>query len=305
MGYKRAGFEVIGNVELDKSANAAYVKNLNPKYNFCMDLRDFNKIESLPAELYELDILDGSPPCTTFSMLGKREANWGKAKKFREGQKLQTLDDLFFVFLETVKKLHPKIVITENVKGLIQGKAKGYVNQILHEFKKLDYDVQIFQLNVAFMDVPQVRERIFFVANNQHLPPLQLNFNNPVIPFKAVRSDSGIEIKDGLTKKRLEYMLPTDTMIADITLRVEKRWSGYGSKIYQDDRVASTLTSQGWFVRAYDKRRCTNEDFINISTFPQDYDFDKVSVKYLCAMSVPPNMLANIATEIYRQWLSR
>ncbi len=305
MGYKRAGFEVIGNVELDKSANAAYVKNLNPKYNFCMDLRDFNQIESLPAELYELDILDGSPPCTTFSTLGKREAHWGKAKKFREGQKLQTLDDLFFVFLETVKKLRPKIVIAENVKGLIQGNAKGYVNQILREFKKLDYDVQMFQLNAAFMDVPQVRERIFFIANNQHFPPLQLNFNNPVIPFKAVRSDSGVEIKNGLMKKRLEYMLPTDTMIANIILRVENRWSCFGSKIFQDDRVAATLTSTGSFIRAYDKMRLSREDIVNISTFPQDYDFDKAPVRYLCAMSVPPNMTANIVTEIYRQWLSR
>ena len=134
LGYKRAGFEVIGNVEIDKSANAAYVKNLQPKYNFCMDLRDFNELENLPPELYELDILDGSPPCTTFSVLGKREANWGKAKKFREGQKLQTLDDLFFVFLDTVKKLRPKIVVAENVKGLIQGNAKGYVNLILKGF---------------------------------------------------------------------------------------------------------------------------------------------------------------------------
>ncbi len=303
MGYKRAGFEVIGNVELDKSANAAYVKNLNPKYNYCMDLRNFNELESLPTELYALDILDGSPPCTTFSVAGKREAHWGKSKKFREGQKLQTLDDLFFVFLETVKKLRPKIVIAENVKGLILGNAKGYVNQILHEFKKLDYDVQIFQLNAAFMDVPQVRERIFFIANNQHFSRLQLNFNNPVIPFKAVRSDSGVEINGELTKKRLEYMSPTDTSLADIIVRKENRWSSFCSKIYQDDRVAPTLTHSGIAIRACDKTYLSNADYVNISTFPQDYEFDKASVRYLCAMSVPPNMMANIATEIYRQWL--
>ncbi|MBQ9487100.1 MAG: DNA cytosine methyltransferase, partial [Selenomonadaceae bacterium] len=157
LGYKRAGFEVIGNVEIDKSANAAYVRNLQPKYNYCMDLREFNALDNLPAELYELDILDGSPPCTPFSTSGKREKHWGVEKKFREGQKLQTLDDLFFVFLETVKKLRPKIVIAENVKGLIQGNAKGYVNQILHGFENLGYDVQIFQLNAAFMNVPQAR----------------------------------------------------------------------------------------------------------------------------------------------------
>lgn len=108
MGYKRAGFKVLGNVEIDKKINEMYVKNFNPKYNFNMDLREFNLLENLPQELYQLDILDGSPPCSTFSMAGVREKAWGKEKRFREGQKLQTLDDLFFVFLDTVKKIKSK-----------------------------------------------------------------------------------------------------------------------------------------------------------------------------------------------------
>ena len=63
MGYKRAGFDVIGNVEIDPKINAMYVKNHQPKFNYCMDLRDFNKLKELPEELFSLDILDGSPPC--------------------------------------------------------------------------------------------------------------------------------------------------------------------------------------------------------------------------------------------------
>ena len=62
MGYKRAGFKVIGNVEIDVAMNKMYLKNFNPTYNYNMDLRDFNKLEDLPEELYRLDILDGSPP---------------------------------------------------------------------------------------------------------------------------------------------------------------------------------------------------------------------------------------------------
>lgn len=110
MGYKLAGCEVIGNLEIDPKMNELYVKNHNPKYNFCMDIRDFNKIpdNELPNELFGIDILDGSPPCTTFSMAGEREDGWGKKKKFREGQKEQTLDDLSFVFIETVKKIKSK-----------------------------------------------------------------------------------------------------------------------------------------------------------------------------------------------------
>lgn len=48
MGYKRAGFEVIGNVEIDPKMNAMYCKNHHPKYNYCIDLREFNKLDDLP-----------------------------------------------------------------------------------------------------------------------------------------------------------------------------------------------------------------------------------------------------------------
>ena len=95
-----------------------------------MDIREFNKLDDLPKELYNLDILDGSPPCTTFSMAGDREDSWGKKKKFREGQAEQTLDDLSFVFIDTVRKLTPKCVIMENVEGLLLGEAWSYVQRI-------------------------------------------------------------------------------------------------------------------------------------------------------------------------------
>ena len=86
MGYKLAGCDVIGDLELDARMNKVYVKNHHPKYNFLMDIRDFNKKEDLPEELYNLDILDSSPPCSLFSMAGVREEGWGKEKKFQIGR---------------------------------------------------------------------------------------------------------------------------------------------------------------------------------------------------------------------------
>lgn len=100
-----------------------------------MGIQEMNKLYNLPAELYNLDILDGSPPCSTFSMAGQREENWGKNKKFREGQTSQVLDDLFFEFIDLAKILKPKIVIAENVKGLVMGNAKGYVNMIVKKIR--------------------------------------------------------------------------------------------------------------------------------------------------------------------------
>lgn len=182
MGYKLAGFDVIGCNEIDPKMNAMYVNNHHPKYNFNIDIRDLINW-GLPDELYNLDILDGSPPCSVFSMAGKREKGWGIEKTFREGQKKQRLDDLFFYFIDLAKKLKSKVVVAENVRGLLLKKAKGYVNEILKRFDKAGYDVQIFLLNSAKMGVPQTRERTFFIARRKNLnfPKISFNFNeNPI-----------------------------------------------------------------------------------------------------------------------------
>lgn len=78
MGYKLAGYELVGNLEIDPKKNAAYVKNHHPKYNYAEDIRKFRMREDLPQELYELDVLDGSPPCLTFSMAGSRDDKWAR-----------------------------------------------------------------------------------------------------------------------------------------------------------------------------------------------------------------------------------
>jgi DNA (cytosine-5)-methyltransferase 1 len=61
-------------------------------------------------------------------MAGNREKDWGKEKVFREGQAQQVLDTLFFDFIDLAKKLQPKVVIAENVKGLLIGEAKSYID---------------------------------------------------------------------------------------------------------------------------------------------------------------------------------
>lgn len=304
MGYKRAGFEVIGNVEIDPKINAIYLENNHPKYNYCMDLREFNKKDDLPEELYHLDILDGSPPCSTFSMAGSREDAWGKEKKFREGQEMQTLDDLFFVFLETVEKLKPKIVIAENVTGLIKGNAKGYVNEIIKRFHRAGYEVQLFHLNSALMDVPQARERVFFIANNQHYPKLKLQFNGKPIKFGEVRSEKGIYKDTYMNRLAREKFKLGDKSFEDVNKRIGKS-GGFTRYFIYDNEIARTLTSSGSRpVRVYDLLEYTDEDIVNISTFPQDYNYLNEDVHYVCGMCVPPNMMANIASKIYKQWLS-
>ena len=91
MGYKLSGYDVIGCNEIDHRMMDTYCQNNNPKFTFLEPIQTFKERTDLPPELFNLDILDGSPPCSTFSMAGSREDAWGKMKKFREGQAEQLL----------------------------------------------------------------------------------------------------------------------------------------------------------------------------------------------------------------------
>lgn len=97
MGYKLAGYDHLGGVELDPKVVETYKANNHPKYIYNEDIRDFNRRQDLPSDLYDLDLLDGSPPCSTFSLAGSREDAWGKEKMFAEGQKKQRLSTTYFV----------------------------------------------------------------------------------------------------------------------------------------------------------------------------------------------------------------
>lgn len=200
MGYKRAGFKHLGGVELDKPIADIYETNHHPRFLFNMDIKDFNR-SVIPKELYGVDVLDGSPPCSSFSLSGNREDDWGKEKLFNEGQKLQRLDDLFFDFIDTAAILKPKIIIGENVTGLISGNARAYVNEIIKKFKAIGYDLQLFKLNAASMGVPQKRERVFFICRKKslRLPRLKLAFNIPPIYFKTIESQVATAIGKPLT----------------------------------------------------------------------------------------------------------
>ena len=197
MGYKLAGCEVLGCCEIDPKMNEVYIKNHNPKYNFLMDIRDFNKLpnEEIPEELFHLDILDGSPPCTTFSMAGEREDSWGKKKKFREGQAEQTLDDLSFVFIETVAKLKPRCVVMENVEGLLLGEAWSYVQEIYRQFKAIGYQVKHWLCKGENMGVPQKRHRVFFIALRSDvkydLTDLDMSFHYEPITYGEIKDGKG------------------------------------------------------------------------------------------------------------------
>lgn len=305
MGYKLAGCEVIGCLEIDKKMNELYVKNHKPKYNYVMDIRDFNKIPNseLPQELFELDILDGSPPCTTFSMAGKREKSWGVVKKFREGQKEQTLDDLSFIFIDTVAKLKPKFVVMENVEGLMHGNAWKYAQKIYKQFNQIGYKVKHWLLKGENMGIPQKRHRVFFIATrlDVDIETLDMSFLYKQIPFKEVKSEQGTPITSNYLIELLKYAKYGDRNLEPACLRQRGKNSFFNYCFVYDDYIAPTMTAHCNNIRWDQKSLLSKKDIISLQTFPQDYDFNTENidkVAYICGMSVPPVMIKRIVERI-------
>lgn len=307
MGYKLAGCDVIGCCEIDKKMNDVYVKNHQPKYNFLMDIRDFNKLENLPKELYDLDILDGSPPCTTFSMAGDREDSWGKKKKFREGQAEQTLDDLSFVFIETVAKLKPKVVIMENVEGLIKGEAWTYVKKIYKQLNDIGYKVKHWLCKGENMGIPQARHRVFFIAVRKDidfdLERLDMLFNYAPVLYREVKSGQHEELFIE-TAKIAKQSIRKEKSLRDTMLRLKGRETYFSERLIYEDEVCNTIMACGgelWIANT--GTHINEEETINIQTFPQDFDFCGAKVKYVCGMSVPPVMIKRIVQRLIESGL--
>lgn len=303
MGYKLSGCKVLGDLEIDPRVNAVYVKNHNPRFNYLMDIRDFNKLEDLPEELYSLDILDGSPPCTTFSIAGKREESWGVKKKFREGQAEQTLDDLSFHFIDTAKKLKPKVVIMENVEGLLLGAAWSYVQEIYSKFYEAGYIVNHYLLKGEAIGVPQTRHRVFFIATRKDLNfdyiNLDMNFNYKPVVYGDIKSGQGRPInKNTEAYKYLSFANEQDKRLSDVYAKLGEKERTFGTRICWDNNIMQTITSAGSYLRGQEKTFITDQDFISASTFPQDYDFLDQSAQYICGMSVPPIMIKRLVTRL-------
>jgi DNA (cytosine-5)-methyltransferase 1 len=296
MGYKLAGFEVIGANDIDPQMAEVYKINHNPKHYFLMPIGDLVKKaenKELPDEFYNLDILDGSPPCSTFSSTGLREKAWKKEKQFREGQAKQKLSDLFFDYIDLVGALKPKVFVAENVKGMLAGNATAYTRTIMDELTALGYNVQLFLLNGATMGLPQKRERVFFIGSRKDLnmPKLKLSFNEKPILFAEVSDNTDREQK--ITETYSKYW-------------DEAKPGGPVGKFQTTKkmhlgRVANTIPAGGQTFHPVYKRGLNDKELALIGSYPLDYNYNGVGARYLIGMSVPPLMAAKIAEQIKKQ----
>lgn len=318
-GYKMAGYEVIGCNEIDPRQMEIYKHNLKPKYSYLEDIRTFRLREDLPKELFELDILDASFPCSLFSTANlKADDKKGKEVKFREGQSKQTLDDLAFETIKLVDKLKPKICVFENVKGLLQQKNKWYVEQIYKQFDNIGYRICHHLINCANLGVPQKRQRVFFFAVRSDIdvptadifgiePYLNLGIKEKHITLGDIESDyKGKKPTEHIINMMKQYR-KGDSSLGDIRNRIDGKDTGFQTYITPDSVVCNTLRAgSNDFIRPeHNNINLSDYELKQIGSWSQDYDFKNQKVIYVLGMSVPPLAMYRISKEIQAQWLDK
>ena len=193
-GYRLAGGNVIAINEFVEEAIRTYSENFPDTTIIPGDVKDLTEEKFWKATGLvpgELDILDGSPPCSAFSVSGKREKNWKGSvkedvvefrikgglkipivkrtvqdgvKKYSEDKVVEAIEDLFLEFVRIADFVKPKVIVAENVKGITFGGAKEKLDQFLAAFRGIGYRVTYRVMNAADYGVAQARERTIFVC---------------------------------------------------------------------------------------------------------------------------------------------
>lgn len=184
LGYKMSGYDVVLANEFLPAAQEVYELNKSP--HTILDKGDIRNISGdslltrVGLEKGELDILDGSPPCASFSTAGNREKDWGEIKSYSDTN--QRTDDLFIEFIRMVNEIQPKVFIAENVVGLVTGTSKGMFLEFLKRMKATGYQVKAASLDSQWLGVPQTRVRVFFIGVRNDLEKTP-TFPTP-LPYK-------------------------------------------------------------------------------------------------------------------------
>ena len=153
LGYSMAGYRELLAVEWDAHAIETFKANFPDVPVFHGDIAKFSVEEALGItglKPGELDVLDGSPPRQGFSTAGKRKMDDGRNQLFRE-------------YVRLLRGLQPKVLIMENVGGMVKGKMKLIFVEILKELKAAGYHVSARLMNAMYYGVPQSRQRMIFI----------------------------------------------------------------------------------------------------------------------------------------------
>ena len=162
LGLIWSGFDVAWASEFVPAAADTYRANFSTH----LDTRDIREVTADEIRdvvgTGEIDLLEGSPPCASFSTSGTRQRTWGDVKQYSDVR--QRVDDLFFEYIRLVEELRPRAFVAENVRGLTIGVARGYLKEIVSEMRTVGYRVSGALLDAQWLGVPQRRKRLILVG---------------------------------------------------------------------------------------------------------------------------------------------
>ena len=305
LGYRMAGFNVMWANEFVGEARKTYLKNSPNTIVSGDDVRKLDPLSvlsELGIGVGELDLLDGSPPCCSFSLAGTRDSGWGKVNDYSETQ--QRTDDLFFQYIRFVRDIQPRCFVAENVAGLSVGKAKGYFKEIYNSLESCGYIVSARVLDAQWLGVPQRRRRLIFVGMRKDLgvapvfpSPLPYTYSiHDAICDIASKPEPETDLSDYCTGREWERL--------GIGEQSEKYFSlirAHPGKPCPTITATSCLTpSSAGVAHPHECRKWSIAELKRLCSFPDDFiltgNFSQKAERM--GRAVPPIMMKHIATKL-------
>lgn len=319
-GYRMAGGKVLAINEFIESAQETYSANWPETVVFGDDIRKISGLDLLKAvglKVGELDVFDGSPPCSSFSSAGIREEGYGRVKKYSD--KEQRTDDLFFEYARLLKDIQPKVFIAENVKGITEGEAKNLLgseqfdmfgecdNTIYHTLVNAGYNVRFEVLNALDYGVPQSRNRTIFIGVRKDIKK-KITYPLP-FPRKPFTLSEAFLTLEQTAEEIAEANIDRFAVGKEIrNLELGGQSEKYFSLVRcHPEQPSPCLTATTGSLGAagichWDFRKFTVAEAKRIQSFPDDYILKGTYQQRVerLGRSVPPLMMKAIAEHVYK-----
>lgn len=288
LGFRLAGFRTLMACEFIDEARRTFQANFP---GVPVDGRDIRQVtaadvlERTGLKRGELDVLEGSPPCSSFSTAGKLEAGWGKVKAYSD--KAQRTDDLFDEYIRLIDGLNPRAFVAENVSGMAKGTAKGFFIEVMRRTKALGYQVRAKVLDAQWLGVPQARQRIIFVGIRDDVGK-QPEFPKPLL-YRYTLGDVLAGVKSVVHDTRGLPQFSSGELIGrpSCTLTLN---SSHHYRVTDAESISHPI----------EPRKFTIAELRRICSFPEDFQLTGTYAQQWERMgrAVPPLMMKAVALEV-------